>query len=199
MPVPSALNGRKSRGATTEAGKRKAALARVTHGISASRLYVLEGIEDPQECERFRRGFFEVWHPVGIHEEECVIHIAHGYWRLRRAARYEAEAIIAEMLQGTQWGDFDVARQVEAILGKSEANGNGETLGESSDPWDSTSRWHKILCGADELEISHQDAEELFGFVIEQIFDEEDQEGDTVPEPAFTIPEGVTGPTRTEG
>jgi hypothetical protein len=190
MPVPSALNGSKSRGATTAAGKRKIALARVTHGIQA-RLLVLEGIEDAGECERFQEGFRKVWHPVGTHEEQCVAHLAHCYWRLIRAARYESEAITAEMLKETYLEDIEVEQQIKAILGSpSDLDGNGERLAESRDLWDSPHWWRKILSGDEELEISREEAEALFGYVTEKIFHDEDQEEDTATEQEFTIPEG---------
>jgi hypothetical protein len=87
MGVASAANGRKSNGAKTAAGKLTIARANTTNGIN-SKLPVLAGIEDPIECEKFHQGFTAAWQPVGTHEAECVRHLAHCYWRLRRATRY---------------------------------------------------------------------------------------------------------------
>ena len=93
MGVASATNGRRSNGAKTAAGKLTLARANATNGIH-SKLPLLAGIEDPVECEKFHQGFTAAWQPVGTHEAECVRHLAHCYWRLRRATRFESEATI---------------------------------------------------------------------------------------------------------
>ena len=107
--LASVRNGRKSNGAKTAAGKLTIVQANTTNGIR-SNLPVLVGIEDPLECERFHQGFFAACQPVGTHEEQCVWHLAHCYWRLRRVTRYEAEATVAEMLAQARHEDPEVQR-----------------------------------------------------------------------------------------
>ena len=106
--LSNARNGRKSNGAKTAAGKLTIVRARTTNGIQ-SRLPVLAGIEDPVECEKFHQGFTAAWQPVGTHEAECVRHLAHCYWRLRRATRFESEATMAELLAQARYEDTERA------------------------------------------------------------------------------------------
>jgi hypothetical protein len=128
--MANARNGRKSSGAKTAAGKLTIARANTTNGIH-SKLPVLVGIEDPLECEKFHQGFVAAWQPVGTHEERCVEHLAHCYWRLRRATRYESEATIAEMLAQARDEDPEVQHQIEELLGvaiEAEEGDNGDSL-----------------------------------------------------------------------
>jgi hypothetical protein len=115
MGVASAANGRRSNGSKTAAGKLVIARANTTNGID-SKLPVLVGIEDPLECEKFHQGFSATWQPVGTHEAECVRHLAHCYWRLRRATRFESEATIAELLAQARYEDAEVQQQIHPRL-----------------------------------------------------------------------------------
>jgi hypothetical protein len=194
MGIASAANGRKSNGAKTAAGKLRLAQVRTTNGIY-SKLPVLVGIEDPLECEKFHQGFIAAWQPVGIHEAECVRHLAHCYWRLRRATRFESEATIAELLAQARYEDAEVQQQIEELLGvtiEAHEGKNGDSL---SREWASPTWWQQILSGPDELELTQAQAEGLFGYVIERILeredeDSEDADADEVSTPDVQLPAG---------
>ena len=174
MASSSARNGRKSNGAKTTVGKLKIALSNVSHGIWA-RLPVLKGLEDPEECARFHQGFFEVWQPIGQQEQECVEHLAHCYWRLRRAKRHETELIPVKMLQASD-DDllFHKPESLESYV-QDILDGNGQ----SKDGSESASWWQKIVEGSDELSISVQEASALLECVIEEMLEpDEDEDSD---------------------
>ena len=170
MGVASATNGRRSNGVKTAAGKLTIARANTTNGIH-SELPVLAGIEDPVECEKFHQGFIAAWQPVGTHEAECVRHLAHCYWRLRRATRFESEATIAELLAQARYEDAEVQQQIEELLGvaiEAHEGKNGDSL---SREWASPTWWQQILSGPDERELTQAQAEGLFGYVVERILE----------------------------
>ena len=173
MGVASAANGRKSNGAKTVGGKLRLAQVRTTNGIY-SKLPVLAGIEDPVECEKFHQGFTDYWQPVGTHEAECVRHLAHCYWRLRRATRFESEATIAELLAQARYEDAEVQQQIEELLGvaiEAHEGKNGDSL---SQEWASPTWWQQIVSGPDKLKLTQAQAEGLFRLVVEEILERED-------------------------
>ena len=102
---------------------------------------MLAGIEDPVECEKFHQGFTAAWQPVGTHETECVRRLAHCYWRLRRATRFESEATIAELLaqsalrgRGSTAADRGLARGRDRRAGLTFQVKNEERLSFASTP-----------------------------------------------------------------
>ena len=154
---------------------------------------MLAGIEDPVECEKFHQGFTAAWQPVGTHEAECVRHLAHCYWRLRRATRFQSEATIAELLAQARYEDAEVQQQIEELLGvaiEAHEGKNGDSL---SREWASPTWWQQILSGPDELELTQAQAEGLFGYVIERILereDEDEEDDDEVSTPDVQLPAG---------
>jgi hypothetical protein len=178
--MANARNGRKSNGAKTAAGKLTIVQSNTGNGIRSS-LAILKGIEDPDEYERFQQGFFAHWQPVGTHESECVRHLAHCYWRLRRATRYESEATIAEIIKAARHKEVDLRVAIEQLLGiaiEAEAGANGDTQGPE---WSSPAWWHQVLVGPDNMKLTRSQAAELFGYVVSRIAEageEEDEDED---------------------
>jgi hypothetical protein len=193
MGVTSAANGRKSNGAKTAAGKLTIIRARTTNGIRSC-LPVLAGIEDPVEYEKFHQGFTAAWQPVGTHEAECVRHLAHCYWRLRRATRFESEATLAELLAQARCEDDGVQQQIEELLGVTIEAHEGENE-DSLSEWASPAWWQQILSGPDELELTQAQALELFSYVLERVLEQEDEDSEDEDEDARPDVQLPAGPT----
>jgi hypothetical protein len=82
-------NGRKSRGPVTAAGKARAAMNAVRHGLRAEHAVVLAS-EDPAAYAAMGAALEQDLAPRGAMEQALVERIAAALWRLRRAERLEA-------------------------------------------------------------------------------------------------------------
>jgi len=91
-------NAKKSTGPRSWAGKDESKMNAVTHGLLAEHLLITDGElkEDPEAFGRLLAGLREARQPVGALEEALVEEIAGGFWKERRAQRYEAGAIARE-------------------------------------------------------------------------------------------------------
>jgi hypothetical protein len=78
-----------STGPTSEAGMERSSLNAVKHGLRSERP-VLPG-EDPAEWDAFRSAIVADLAPASALEAELADRVALQLWRLRRAARYEAQ------------------------------------------------------------------------------------------------------------
>ena len=81
------LNSLKSTGPKTEAGKRKASLNALRHGLTAQTVVLPK--EDLEEYERFIQRFRDDLKPVGMLEEQIAHSIAEDAWRMNRARALE--------------------------------------------------------------------------------------------------------------
>jgi hypothetical protein len=77
------LNGAKSRGPKTEAGKARSAMNAATHGLCAGSLVVID-TEDADGFKELQQAFLDTFRPQNAVERECVIQAAVARWRLRR-------------------------------------------------------------------------------------------------------------------
>ena len=82
-------NARKSTGPRTAAGKTRASMNALTHGLTAEKV-VIEG-EVPEDFEAFRQDVYQHLEPVGFLEKQLVERVAVCLWRLRRIPGLESE------------------------------------------------------------------------------------------------------------
>lgn len=172
-------NARKSTGPKSAAGKLTVARNGIEHGIYAL-CPVIEDVESPREWKRYRDAMLASLSPVGGLESNLAERIILTSWRLRRAARYEAEQIrltqaAAPEVIGAQLGlERDgAANDLEAILSNSEI---------SQQTWGTL---HRFADASDDATFSQDQAEDLLWHVhhrlgLKDAFDDYWQE---VPEP----------------
>ena len=88
-------NAQKSTGPRTTAGKVRARLNAVTHGILAKEVVVGkgDGLERAEEFAKLVESLYAELQPQDAVEHVLVDRIAACYWRLRRAQRYEVGAV----------------------------------------------------------------------------------------------------------
>jgi hypothetical protein len=90
------LNGSKSRGAKTEAGKLRAANGNLKHGAYSSRV-VMQG-ENPEAYAALLKSFIDLFLPTDVFENECVVTMTNCCWRTRRLECAETDALNAAVL-----------------------------------------------------------------------------------------------------
>lgn len=78
--LASRQNGARSAGPTSEAGKARAALNGVRHGLT-SRTFFLLADENPAELERHEARWLAVWNPRDLHEQEATTAAIRAMWR----------------------------------------------------------------------------------------------------------------------
>src|SRR4051812_31433615 len=86
------INGAKSKGPITVAGRRVVAKNNLRHGL-LSNLPVVHG-ETEVDWQVHLRGVFDYYQPAGSVEVMLAERIALEFWRMRRADRFEAEACL---------------------------------------------------------------------------------------------------------
>ena len=89
------LNAGKSTGPRTNAGKAKSSRNALKHGLLASEAVIRagDGAEDPEEFDALFEHLMDDLQPHGALEQMLVERIVTGFWRLRRAQRFEVGAI----------------------------------------------------------------------------------------------------------
>jgi hypothetical protein len=90
------INGAKSRGATTEAGKLRAANGNLKHGAYSSRV-VMQG-ENPDAYAALLASYIDLFKPTDTFENECVVAMANTCWRTRRLECAETDSLNAAVL-----------------------------------------------------------------------------------------------------
>ena len=80
------INGAKSRGPTTEAGKATSSQNAIKHGMTARNTYILE-CENANEYKEFLAQHIAIHQPATPPEKELVEQMAIARWRIRRFAR----------------------------------------------------------------------------------------------------------------
>ena len=91
----SRANGARSGGPATPAGKARAAMNAVRHGLSG-RIFFLLADEDPAEFAAHEATWLAVWAPRDLHEREAALAAIRTMWREIRADRLEA-AVLGEL------------------------------------------------------------------------------------------------------
>jgi hypothetical protein len=97
------INGAKSRGPKTEAGKRKSAMNACKHGLT-SRL-VVQNNEDDEQFQLLLAAFIEKFQPSDAVEHELVFEAAAARFQLRRVWALETAAIDLQMNTQREWVD----------------------------------------------------------------------------------------------
>lgn len=103
----SKINGAKSNGPTTDAGRSKCANSSLKHGMFASRV-VLDN-EDPAIYQSLREAFLNIFKPIDAFEHECVIAMVNARWKFRRLEAAETAEMNLTMAENRpQWNeDFE--------------------------------------------------------------------------------------------
>jgi hypothetical protein len=91
----SRANGARSGGPATAAGKARAAMNAVRHGLSG-RIFFLLADEDPAAFAAHEATWLAVWAPRDLHEREAALAAIRTMWREIRADRLEA-AVLGEL------------------------------------------------------------------------------------------------------
>ncbi|HEY2157778.1 MAG TPA: hypothetical protein VGH33_19265, partial [Isosphaeraceae bacterium] len=116
----SRINGAKSRGPTSPAGKAASKFNGIKHGLRAEHV-ILPG-EDPAAFEAERQAWINDWNPVSHTRAVLVERAAISSWRLRRSVRAEA-AFLAERADTAGYAfDTDRFNRVERAFARSETD-----------------------------------------------------------------------------
>lgn len=89
-------NAQKSTGPKTQEGKLKSRLNSLKHGLGA--LHVPLPHEDPEEYHTIRQGLINDYQPATTQEHMLVETIAHAWFRIQRASRFEAALMNGHIL-----------------------------------------------------------------------------------------------------
>jgi hypothetical protein len=88
----SRLNGARSTGPATDAGKARSALNGVRHGLCGRTFFLLPD-ENPAEFRDHEAMWLAVWSPRDLHEHEAAACAIRAMWREVRADRLEAQVL----------------------------------------------------------------------------------------------------------
>ena len=88
----SRLNGARSAGPASEAGKARSALNGVRHGLCGRTFFLLPD-EDPAEFRQHQAMWLAVWSPRDLHEREAALVAIRAMWREIRGDRLEAQVL----------------------------------------------------------------------------------------------------------
>jgi hypothetical protein len=102
-------NAQKSTGPRTPEGRAASSRNRLLHGLRANKHILLD--EDPDEFLILLKDLHDRFRPVGDGEEELVMRIASGQWRLHRTLPMEA-GIYRERLQAVAAEDYARKREL---------------------------------------------------------------------------------------
>ena len=101
-------NAKKSTGPRSSAGKARAKLNSIKHGLTSAGQVILDG-ECGSDFETVRAGFHKAWNPIGHAEVFLVDRMVQHGWRMGRAQRVEVELFGRQIL-------VDEAKQLETAL-----------------------------------------------------------------------------------
>ena len=109
-------NAQKSTGPKTPEGKKRSSCNDVKHGLLARQIIIDDGDpnEKPEELERLLRALIRDFGPADTCELLLVQRVAVSFWRIRRAYRYESQAILDQ-----REGPKDLAGQMIAQINPS--------------------------------------------------------------------------------
>ena len=112
----SRLNGARSTGPTTDAGKARAALNGVRHGLTGRTFFLLPD-EDPEEFREHEATLLAAWRPRDLAEHDAASVAIRALWREMRADRLEAQ-ILNDLFGADGIEDADERRAVKAAAMK---------------------------------------------------------------------------------
>jgi hypothetical protein len=92
------INGAKSRGPTTDAGKATSSLNALKHGFTSRKTLILK-TESPDEYQAFLAEHIAIHQPSTLPESELVDQMAIARWRIRRFVGAETVLIDCEMVR----------------------------------------------------------------------------------------------------
>ncbi len=92
------INGAKSRGPTTEAGKATSSQNAIKHGMTARNTYILE-CENTNEYKEFLAQHIAIHQPATPPEKELIEQMAIARWRIRRFVSAETVLIDCEIVR----------------------------------------------------------------------------------------------------
>ena len=98
-------NAKRSTGPRSTAGKNRASLNALKHGLLSPRLSLLMD-ETAEELVSFHHRLFSEFAPVGALEELLVERIISQAWRLRRVLRIERDVLVAGQIEGEETGEY---------------------------------------------------------------------------------------------
>ena len=88
----SRLNGARSAGPATAAGKARSARNGVRHGLCGRTFFLLPD-EDPEEFREHEAMWLAAWSPRDLHEHQAAEAAIRAMWRESRADRLEAQVL----------------------------------------------------------------------------------------------------------
>ena len=112
----SRLNGARSAGPATEAGKARAALNGVRHGLCGRTFFLLPD-EDPAEFLRHEALWLAAWRPRDLHEHQAAEAAIRCLWREERADRLEA-VVLSDLFAAGKLADPAEAEAAKAVAFK---------------------------------------------------------------------------------
>ena len=115
-PKTSRLNGARSAGPATEAGKARAALNGVRHGLCGRTFFLLPD-EDPAEFLRHEALWLAAWRPRDLHEHQAAEAAIRCLWREERADRLEA-VVLTDLFAAGNLPDPAEAEAAKAVAFK---------------------------------------------------------------------------------
>ena len=112
----SRLNGARSAGPATEAGKARSALNGVRHGLCGRTFFLLPD-EDPAEFLRHEALWLAAWRPRDLHEHQAAEAAIRCLWREERADRLEA-VVLTDLFAAGNLADPAEAEAAKAVAFK---------------------------------------------------------------------------------
>ena len=97
------INGAKSRGPKTEAGRRRSSQNALKHGLTAQTLLLPS--EDPDEFQQLLTSYIRQFQPVGPAELDLVHEMVAAKWRLQRLAIIETQLYVDSMQRVKEYAD----------------------------------------------------------------------------------------------
>jgi hypothetical protein len=97
-------NALRSSGPRTIAGTRASSMNATRHGLSATSVVVIRGVEDEAEYEALVADVIADLKPIGAVERLLAERVAQLWWRLRRVLRFETERLSQENREATSSG-----------------------------------------------------------------------------------------------
>lgn len=97
-------NALRSTGPRTIAGSRASSTNAVRHGLSATSVVVIQGVENAADYEALVADVIAHLNPVGAVERLLAERVAQLFWRLRRVLRFETERLSQRTCEATNAG-----------------------------------------------------------------------------------------------
>lgn len=94
-------NALRSTGPRTVAGSRASSMNATRHGLSATRVVVIQGVENEAEYEALVADVIADLKPQGAVESLLAERVAVIFWRLRRVLRFETESLSQQASEAT--------------------------------------------------------------------------------------------------